>query len=319
MTARVKLFLPLLLIFGATSAVQAAPLSRTEASRAIEKHPDFAVMKSISNATHSSFDRAVADGIWVNSRAGWEPTPLGRQYFTSVSMLKMTLAKPLHRAVVAVTGITESSITKHKIVEFTWRFTDLTRSLATYTGATTGDHSGSAIFSLYDDGWRIIDLDCGSVRSGMNSRPFKEEKSANGFSFLGEFETDEKYGHHLFQLWRESTGEVVGILLYPLMEADSPTAKIKTGSYDPATGKISLTAVMNGTRHAFDGTLKSGVMKGVVTRRTLKTGKVFETVSVTCSRRSEEDTHLQQFLSRAQWEEQYVKGIQFRPEEPTDD
>lgn len=169
------------------ASAYAGPLSRPEALRAIQKHPDFPAVSSIPNATHPSFDRGVADGIWVNGRGGWEPTALGRQYFTSVNMLGMKLAQPLQRTVVAVTGISDASRSSAKIVEFTWRFTNLTRALSNYTGATTGDQPGKAIFSQYDDGWRIVDLECGSGRSGTNSRSFKDDKTAKTGGPVAEF------------------------------------------------------------------------------------------------------------------------------------
>jgi hypothetical protein len=176
-----------LLVLSAASA-PAATLSRPEAKRAIEKHLDFAVVGSIPNATHPSFDRGVKDGVWVNTRNGWQPTAVGRQYFTSVNMLGMKLAKPLHRSVVAVTGIGDGAVASDKIVEFTWHFTDLTRALSIYTGATTGDQPGKAVFHQYDNGWRLVTLECGAGRSGTNSRPFRDAKTAEaGATPVAEF------------------------------------------------------------------------------------------------------------------------------------
>lgn len=310
----------LVLIALATTSVHAAPLTRPEALRAIEKHADFGAISTIPNATHPSFDRGVKDGLWVNTRGGWEPTAFGRQYFTSVNMLGMKLSKPLHRTVVAVTGISDGAHTSNKIVEFTWRFTDLTRSLSDYTGATTGDHAGKAVFRYYDDGWRIISLDCGSVRSGTNSRPFKEEKSLTGFRFLGAYQTDSERAPFVFRLWFSKPRQVVGVVERRTSGPEPAKGKIKAdnydppGDFDPMTGELHFFTIMDGTMVSFVGSLSSEVVKGVVTLRDHATGTLFQTHNVICKRVPDDDGDRRQFLSLEQWEAQYAKAVRFRPE-----
>jgi hypothetical protein len=305
----------LLLLLALTASAHAAPLTRPDAQRAIEKYADFATVTTIPNAIDPAFDRGVKDGIWVNTRSGWQPTALGRQYFTSVSMLGMKLATPLHRSVVAITGMSAGAVTSDKIVEFTWRFTDLTRSLSDYTGATTGDHAGTAVFHRYDDGWRIVNLNGGSVRGGANSRPFKEEKSTAGFRFLGTFQPDKEYALSLVRLWHYDPKQVVGIVERPIIGAESAKGKIKGGNFDPVTGALNFLTIMDGTILEFQGSLKADAIKGVITRRDLQTGTLFMTEKVSCRKLPEDESDRRRFMSREQWEEQYVKGLRLRPEQ----
>ncbi len=272
-------------LFAVTTHVQAAALSRAEAQRAIQKHPEFASINTIPNATHPSFDRGVTDGIWVNTRGGWQPTALGQQYFTSVNMLGMKLAKPLHRSVVAITGISDGARAGTKIVEFTWRFTDLTSALAKYTGATTGDHAGRATFRQYDDGWRIDRLECGSVRAGTNSRAFAEDKT--GPRFLGTFQSENPRERFIFRLWSDA-GQVTGTVERRWSETVSAVGKIEGSNYDPGgtyndvTGELTFFTSMEGTTVSFHGTLKNGLVKGAVTLSDAQTSAIIRTEQVTC-------------------------------------
>lgn len=184
MRMRFFLLVTLIVSTGAACAV-AATLTRADAQRAIQKYPDFAVTDTIPGLVNPGFDRAVADGMWVQAPSGggpggWVPSALGKQYFTSVTLGGVHLSRPLHRAITAITGIADDGQSGEKVTEFTWHFTDLTSPLWKYTGATTDDHVGKATFRLYDDGWRVKELDCGSGQDGQNSRPFAEMKLTPG-------------------------------------------------------------------------------------------------------------------------------------------
>jgi hypothetical protein len=180
-----SLLLVALSVFTVAASAVAATLTRPDAQRAIQKHPDFATTDTIPGLVNPGFDRAVADGLWVQAPSGggpggWVPSALGKQYFTSVTLGGIHLIKPLHRAITAITGIADEHLSGEKVAEFTWHFTDLTPSLWKYTGATSGDHSGKATFRLYDDGWRVKEIECDSGRDGQNSRPFVEKKLTPG-------------------------------------------------------------------------------------------------------------------------------------------
>lgn len=96
-----------------------------------------------------------------------------RSYFTAVNLVATTLRHPLHREVTTVTGITEGRHPGTRVAEFVWHFTDLTEPIATYTGARTDGHAGTATLRRYDSGWRVVEVETSNGQDGMDARAFK--------------------------------------------------------------------------------------------------------------------------------------------------
>lgn len=63
---------------------------------------------------------------------------------------------PIHWIVVDVTGITSAGSLNEKIVELTWKYDFSALSRAVEDAIQPPINSGTAIFRLYDDGWRIV-------------------------------------------------------------------------------------------------------------------------------------------------------------------
>jgi hypothetical protein len=136
-------------------------LDRDAAKKLIQANAKFSEPVSVVPMNIQPSELALREGILVDPfRNGrWQPSEEGKKYFTSIipHTYMVTLANPLHREVVEVTGITEGSGGSQKLVNFTWRYRNLSDTIVRYTGLRR-DHDATAVFRKYDDGWRVDEI-----------------------------------------------------------------------------------------------------------------------------------------------------------------
>lgn len=112
---------------------------------------------------------------------------------------------------------------------------------------------------------------------------------ASGFAFLGGFsDEDEKNASfdpeaeprppYRVELWEDEETGIVGHVYYPVLEADSPVARVQNATFDEASGKISFQArIWSGNSfpedqpqyqiHGFTGVLEGGTLRGTFSRQ----------------------------------------------------
>ncbi len=145
-----------------------ADLSRNDAAKVIAESP--IMQKYRANVLLQKDAVEIGETLgWWNKLNGWgagigNVTPILAEEVTTFKGLDFSRKdiKPNHFELknevtidVAVTGITGKKETAHRAVEFEWRYPQLPpliKRLATQGG------SGLAIFRLYDDGWRLVEV-----------------------------------------------------------------------------------------------------------------------------------------------------------------
>jgi hypothetical protein len=136
-------------------------LDREKAAKKIDDDPRFATVTIIplvnEGRSREGFDAGILEGLWVpNPNGGRTLTDKGKQFFADE---RATLVKPATRQVVNITGITDVPGAQNvKEVDFEWRFSDLPDVVERYTGEGHGSHTGKATFQLFDDGWRMQEV-----------------------------------------------------------------------------------------------------------------------------------------------------------------
>lgn len=112
-------------------------------------------------------DAGQVEGLWDARRAQGNTilalTQKGREVFASDFGVydPAPLASPAKRELVEVTGITSPPMGGEsvRLATFTWRYAGLSDIAARYTGEQGVVHNGEAALQLFDDGWRLQDLD----------------------------------------------------------------------------------------------------------------------------------------------------------------
>lgn len=152
----VSAILAMLFAFSATAAPKS--LSRAEAIKVIERNAKFSPLSAIPMSL-GAFRMGLNDGSWVLVGQKFKLAKGLEAHFTGIAPNNHVWAKvPLKRKIVEVTGITEDWPNTRTVL-FTWRFTNLSETVAKYTGLNTANHSSKAYLKLYDDGWRVERLD----------------------------------------------------------------------------------------------------------------------------------------------------------------
>lgn len=112
-------------------------------------------------------DAGQVEGLWDARRAQGNTilvlTQKGREVFANDFGVydPAPLTSPAKREIVEVTGITSPPMGGEsvKLATFTWRYAGLSDIAARYTGEQGVVHNGEAALQLFDDGWRLQNLD----------------------------------------------------------------------------------------------------------------------------------------------------------------
>lgn len=145
---------------GAQAAAQRGELTRQAAARLINQAPKFKTVQSIP-IDHAAMTGGVKEGFWNEGRA---LTTAGRQHFTEVMFgvpqNRVLPAQPATRVVTEVTGIADHPLGDSvKEAKFLWKYDGLDAVVARFTGQGSESHPGTAFFRLYDDGWRVENVE----------------------------------------------------------------------------------------------------------------------------------------------------------------
>ena len=129
-------------------------------------------------------------------------------------------------------------------------------------------------FQRYDDGWRIVTDSGESLPNKKGAPSAAVESSTPAFRYLGTFQSDDTS----MELYRNGRTQLVGRLLYPVLEADSPHCRLD-GVYDSATGKIVVRGVIkyfdpfekkeDDTEYVFVGTWHPELLTGELSSKSL--------------------------------------------------
>jgi hypothetical protein len=143
---------------------QSPTLTRPTAQTVISSSPRFATAATIALVDPGQTVKAgVREGFWHEQGfGGIALTADGRQAFGQIAGFPeyiATLPNPIRREVVSITGIADATVGRNlKEVQFRWRYVGLSEAAARYTGQGVSPHDGVAVVRLYDDGWRVEDI-----------------------------------------------------------------------------------------------------------------------------------------------------------------
>jgi ankyrin repeat protein len=149
----------------AASASAQRALTRPTAQQAIAANSAFASASVLVLCDPANTVKAgVREGLWTEQGfGGLAITPAGHRCFSSIDGFpdyKAHLVGPAKRTVVAVTGITDNGPGgSEKLVLFTWRYSALPEVVSRYTCQGGQPHEGHALVRLFDDGWRVQNLE----------------------------------------------------------------------------------------------------------------------------------------------------------------
>ncbi len=241
-------------------------LTRQQAQELIEQHQEFALEQELT-ATEEAARRAIDEhllekrpfegfGTMVDRSTGSGPYRVsvkGLKVFKVVDLYRFTLQQPIHRKVSEVTGITEDA-SGTKVATFLWHFSDLSVTLNRYTGVTTADHEGQALFRRYDDGWRVETVELSkNMYGGGNPRPLGEEL-LKPLELIGNFEgtiTDTGASPRpvFVQVIRDSApDQVFGFFMFTNPSGGRQGQKFD-GTWDKRSGNLLAVARMYGTTY----------------------------------------------------------------------
>ncbi len=154
-------------------------LDRGKGKRLIESYESFAAPVDSVDCQKEAVEAAEKEGIFRFKKGHgnmgsikdpyvpdrWEVAPEGKKYFSEIGKglmgwgCRVKLASPARLRVVEVTGIADAPLAlgaQMKEVKYSWVL-DLPEPVRRYTGAK-GQGEGHAVLRLYDDGWRVEEL-----------------------------------------------------------------------------------------------------------------------------------------------------------------
>ena len=142
---------------GCAASADTKDLSRAAALSLLGKSDK---IKPIANVmvTQEAFEAAKRDGI-LNAQL--QLSPAAAVYFTQYWYFakQATLKAPLKLKIVEVTGITDAPPQfGGKLIDFNWQFQDAPDLVIKYTGTVGTLQKGEAFVKLYDDGWRVEEI-----------------------------------------------------------------------------------------------------------------------------------------------------------------
>ncbi len=155
---RTKLVAFVLILLGAIACSN--QLTRPKAEQLINDRPDFASTSKIalteSGIKRDGLDAGALEGLWILKSGRRQLTEKGGQFFADTTG---ALVHPATRRVVEVTGIADVPGAQNlKEVDFTWKYKDLPDVVERYTGQSATPDTGEAVMQLFDDGWRVQQL-----------------------------------------------------------------------------------------------------------------------------------------------------------------
>lgn len=124
----------------------------------------------------TALDAGVLEELWLvpeKTAPLGQMTPLqlterGKRFFAEVGVSRfvlvwrsrVTLAQPIKVQVIDVTGLRKGDAEEKRVAEYTWKF-DAPSVVLRYLGLNPGPMRGEAACQLYDDGWRLVNVDTG--------------------------------------------------------------------------------------------------------------------------------------------------------------
>lgn len=236
-------------------------------------------------------DAGVIEGLWTKSLLGnfatrYNLTPKGQQYFarTFTQPEPMPLAQPARRELLEVTGITTPPMGGEatRVANFTWKYADLSPVAARYAGETSVTHKGEALFQLFDDGWRVQELDlheredrvpfqwtaeleqqaqqspnAGTAPAAPTAaRPTAAVVSVGGFSD----------GAVQLELWQDDSanGQLLGRISFfsQDMSKNPKVGELESITGNGTTGELGFKSKLRGEEVSFAGTVRGNVVQG---------------------------------------------------------
>jgi hypothetical protein len=144
---------------------QTVVLTRKLAASVIARDPRFASARAMSLADPGkTSDAGVREGLWIKQGfGGLSLLADGQRFFTQLDGFPdyfAVLREPARREIVEVTGIADAPVGRNtKEVQFRWRYVGLPEVVARYCGQGPVAHDSTALLRLYDDGWRVEQLE----------------------------------------------------------------------------------------------------------------------------------------------------------------
>lgn len=159
-------------------------LTRSRVATLVKESADFAApVTSLplqdDGIVRGRYDAGEIEGLWTKRMSNdfynrYTLTPKGYETFARdfSAREEAPLAQQSSRELLEVTGITTPPIGGEslRIATFTWRYAGLSEVAARYTGETSVIHKGEAVFQLFDDGWRLQQLE---LHSHADRVPFQ--------------------------------------------------------------------------------------------------------------------------------------------------
>lgn len=144
----------IMLLAALVGCSQSGQLDRPKAATLLRDSEQVARLQSFLYLAPAASEAGLAHDLW--DEAG-RLTPRGDSIMTELRPRSATLRTPLGPPEIDVTGISDAPFGEgHKEVQFRWRNSDLAPPLLWI--ATNGG-TGTAVFRLFDDGWRIEEVD----------------------------------------------------------------------------------------------------------------------------------------------------------------
>jgi len=157
----VVLFSVLLASCSGSAVFNSKELTRTRALALLNKSGKITPTQDIL-ITHEAAKLGI-NAPWLSPGMDIVDEPARRYFlrYMDMGVRRAKLRTPLRREMTEVTGISDAPMGQGiKEVDFMWRFSDDVPEFVTkYTGMSSLPREGRATFKLYDDGWRVEEVD----------------------------------------------------------------------------------------------------------------------------------------------------------------
>lgn len=163
-------------------------ITRDRAKELLEHHAELAQpVSSLTIVSRDAYEAGVLEGLWGVDAGSYMQngsavlTAEGQKHFSKLSVLgdrTATLVSPARRQVVEITGLADAPIGNAvKECKFKWRYSGLSLIVGRYTGQADLQHDGHALLRLYDDGWRVEEVNLSeTAAAAFRHDPISEER-----------------------------------------------------------------------------------------------------------------------------------------------